>query len=83
MAVRQIRVMGDEILTKKCKPVKEMTGRTMDLIEDMFETMYEANGCGLAAPQVGVLKRIFVVDVDDGQVRYRDTPKLCKDAGAE
>ena len=66
MAVRQIRVMGDEILTKKCKPVKEMTGRTMDLIEDMFETMYEANGCGLAAPQVGVLKRIFVVDVDDG-----------------
>ena len=62
MAVRQIRVMGDEILTKKCKPVKEMTGRAMDLIEDMFETMYEANGCGLAAPQVGVLKRIFVVD---------------------
>ena len=66
MAVRQIRIMGDDILTKKCKPVKEMTGRTMELIEDMFETMYEANGCGLAAPQVGVLKQIVIIDVDDG-----------------
>ena len=55
MAVRQIRIMGDEILTKKCKPVKAMNDRTMELIEDMFETMYQANGCGLAAPQVGVL----------------------------
>ena len=76
MAVRQIRVMGDEILTKKCKPVKEMTGRTMDLIEDMFETMYEANGCGLAAPQVGVLKRIFVVDVDDGNQYVMINPEM-------
>ncbi len=65
MAVRQIRIMGDDILTKKCKPVKEMTGRTMELIEDMFETMYEANGCGLAAPQVGVLKQIVIIDVED------------------
>ena len=47
MAVRQIRVIGDEILNKKCKPVKEMTDRTKELIEDMFETMYEANGNGL------------------------------------
>ena len=54
MAVRQIRVIGDEVLNKKCKPVKEMTPRTAELIEDMFETMYEANGVGLAAPQVGV-----------------------------
>ena len=66
MAVRQIRVIGDEILNKKCKPVKEMTDRTKELIEDMFETMYEANGVGLAAPQVGVLKRIVVIDVEDG-----------------
>ena len=63
MAVRQIRVIGDEILNKKCKPVKEMTDRTKELIEDMFETMYEANGVGLAAPQVGILKRIVVIDV--------------------
>ena len=66
MAIRQIRTIGDEILTKPCKPVKEMNERTIELIEDMFETMYESNGCGLAAPQVGVRKRIVVIDVDDG-----------------
>ena len=66
MAIRQIRVIGDEILTKACKPVKEMNERTEELIEDMFETMYENNGCGLAAPQVGIRKRIVVIDVDDG-----------------
>lgn len=83
MAVRQIRVMGDEILTKKCKPVKEMTGRTMDLIEDMFETMYEANGYGLAAPQVGVLKRIFVVDVDDGNQYVMINPEIIAQEGEQ
>ena len=83
MAVRQIRVMGDEILTKKCKPVKEMTGRTMELIEDMFETMYEANGCGLAAPQVGVLKRIFVVDVDDGNQYVMINPEIIAQEGEQ
>ena len=50
MAIRSIRTMGDEVLTKECKPVKEMTEHTAELIEDMFETMYEANGVGLAAP---------------------------------
>ena len=64
MALRQIRVDGDEILRKKCKEVKEMTERTRILIDDMFETMYEANGVGLAAPQVGILKRLVVIDVD-------------------
>lgn len=64
MALRQIRYDGDDILRKKCKEVKEMTDRTRVLIEDMFETMYEANGVGLAAPQVGILKRIVVIDVD-------------------
>ena len=68
MAVRQIRVIGDEILNKKCKPVKEMTDRTKELIEDMLDTMYEANGVGLAAPQVGILKRIVVIDVGEGPV---------------
>lgn len=62
MALRNIREMGDDILNKKCKPVKEMNERTLDLIDDMFETMYEANGVGLAAPQVGILKRIVVID---------------------
>ncbi|MDE5965434.1 MAG: peptide deformylase [Lachnospiraceae bacterium] len=65
MALRQIRYEGDDILRKPCKEVKEMTERTAQLIEDMFETMYEANGVGLAAPQVGILKRIVVIDVDD------------------
>lgn len=64
MAIRQIRYDGDEILRKTCKEVKEMNERTLTLIDDMFETMYEANGVGLAAPQVGVLKRIVVIDVD-------------------
>ena len=52
MALRTIRVQGDPVLEKICKPVKELTPRTKELIEDMFETMYEANGVGLAAPQV-------------------------------
>lgn len=64
MALRQIRYDGDDILRKKCKEVKEMTERTKVLIDDMFETMYESNGVGLAAPQVGILKRLVVIDVD-------------------
>ena len=63
MALRTIRVMGDEILTKQCRPVKEMTPRIKTLIEDMLETMYDAEGVGLAAPQVGILKQICVIDV--------------------
>lgn len=64
MALRKIRCDGDEILRKKCKEVKEMKERIKILIDDMFETMYAANGVGLAAPQVGILKRIVVIDVD-------------------
>ncbi|MCR5255088.1 MAG: peptide deformylase [Acetatifactor sp.] len=63
MALRNIREMGDPILNKVCKEVKEITPRIKDLVEDMFETMYDAQGVGLAAPQVGILKRIAVVDV--------------------
>ena len=65
MALRNIRMIGDEILEKRCKPVKEMTDKTRELIEDMLETMYDADGVGLAAPQVGILKRIAVVDVTE------------------
>ena len=65
MALRKIREIGDPILNKTCKEVKEITDRTKDLIDDMFETMYEAQGVGLAAPQVGVLKRIVVIDCGD------------------
>lgn len=62
MALRNIREQGEAVLGKICKPVAEMTPRIQELIEDMFDTMYEANGVGLAAPQVGILKRIFVID---------------------
>ena len=62
MAIRNIREIGDEILTKRCREVKEMTPRIRELIEDMLDTMYAANGVGLAAPQVGILKRIVVID---------------------
>ena len=72
MAIRQVRTIGDDILRKECKPVKEITPRIAELIEDMFETMYEANGVGLAAPQVGILKQIVVMDVDDGNQRKPD-----------
>ncbi len=68
MALRKIREMGDPVLEKTCKEVKEMTPRTMDLIEDMFDTMYEACGVGLAAPQVGILKRIAVIDCGDDPI---------------
>ena len=65
MALRKIREIGDPILNMTCKEVKEVTDRTKDLIDDMFETMYEAQGVGLAAPQVGILKRIVVIDCGD------------------
>ena len=65
MALRNIRIMGDEVLTKVCRPVKENTPKIQQLIDDMFDTMYDVYGVGLAAPQVGILKRIVVIDTDD------------------
>ena len=66
MALRNIRQMGDQVLEKKCREIKEVTPRILELIEDMKETMYDANGVGLAAPQVGVLKRLVVIDIGEG-----------------
>ena len=63
MAIRNVREMGDPVLNKICKEVKEMTPRTLELIDDMFDTMYEEGGVGLAANQVGILKRVVVIDV--------------------
>ena len=68
MAIREVREIGDEILTKQCKDVTKMTLRTRVLIEDMLDTMYERFGVGLAAPQVGVLKKIVVIDVGEGPI---------------
>ena len=66
MAIREIRIQGDSVLEKKCKEVKEVTPRIRELIDDMLETMYDADGVGLAAPQVGILRRIVVIDVGEG-----------------
>ena len=63
MALRTIREYGDDVLERKCKEVKEVTPRIRELVDDMLGTMYDANGVGLAAPQVGILKRIVVIDV--------------------
>lgn len=63
MAIRNIRTMGDAVLNKTAKAVTEMNDRTQELIDDMLDTMYDAQGVGLAAPQVGILKRIVVIDV--------------------
>jgi peptide deformylase len=66
MALRQIRIQGDAVLEKKCREITEMTPRIRELIGDMLDTMYDAKGVGLAGPQVGVLKRVCVIDVGDG-----------------
>lgn len=68
MAIRTIRIYGDELLRKKCRVVEDISQRILILIEDMKETMYKSNGIGLAAPQVGILKRIVVIDVGDGLI---------------
>ena len=68
MAIRTIREYGDEVLEKECKEVTKVSLRTKILINDMLDTMYEAMGVGLAAPQVGILKRIVVIDIGEGPI---------------
>ena len=77
MAIRKIRVQGDPVLEKGTKEVREVTPRIKELIQDMIDTMYEANGVGLAAPQVGVLRKIVVIDVGDGPVSYTHLASRC------
>ena len=83
MALRTIREEGDRVLTKVCKPVTEVTDRTIELIDDMFETMYDADGVGLAAPQVGILKRIFVVDVTGEDPMVFINPEILETDGEQ
>ena len=83
MALRKIREIGDPILNKTCKEVKEVTDRTKDLIDDMFETMYEAQGVGLAAPQVGIRKQIVVIDVEDGNQYVLINPVIEEMSGSQ
>lgn len=83
MAIRNIREIGEEVLTKKCREVTEMTPRIRELIEDMLETMYEANGVGLAAPQVGVLKRIVVIDTTGDDPHILINPRIVESSGEQ
>ena len=83
MAIRAIRVMGDNVLNKKCKEVKEVNDRTKILIEDMIETMREAGGVGLAAPQIGVLKRIVVIETEPDNVHVLINPVIIKQDGEQ
>lgn len=83
MALREIRETGDPVLNKVSKQVKEMTPRTMELIGDMYETMREANGVGLAAPQVGILKRIVVIEVEEGETYTLINPVITEEDGEQ
>ncbi len=83
MAIRNIREIGDEVLLKKCKEVKEMTPRIRELIDDMIDTMYDAYGVGLAAPQVGILKRIVVIDVMGDDPHVLINPRIVETSGEQ
>lgn len=83
MAIRTIREIGDPVLNKVSKEVKEITPRIQELIEDMFETMYEANGVGLAAPQVGILKRIVVIDTTGEDPLLLINPRIVTSEGEQ
>ena len=82
MAIRNVRELGDDILRKKSREVKEVTPKIRELIEDMYDTMYETEGVGLAAPQVGILKRIVVIDTD-GTPYTMINPVILESSGSQ
>lgn len=83
MAKLQIRKIGDEVLRKTCRPVEGITPRVLTLLDDMVETMRAADGCGLAAPQVGILRRIAVVEVEPGVVYELINPRIIAYSGEQ
>ena len=83
MAIREVRTIGDDVLGKISKPVKAVDERTLQIIEDMFETMYETGGVGIAAPQVGILKRIVCMDVGDGNQYLMINPEIIELSGEQ
>lgn len=83
MAIRNVRIQGDKVLEKKCKEVKEITPRIRTLIDDMFDTMYEESGVGLAAPQVGILKRIVVIDTTGEEPHVLINPVIEETSGEQ
>ena len=83
MAILNIVKEGDPLLRKVSRPVEEITPRILTLLDDMVETMRDANGCGLAAVQVGVLRRIVVIEVEDGEVYEMINPVIVKESGKQ
>ncbi|MBQ8412561.1 MAG: peptide deformylase [Lachnospiraceae bacterium] len=83
MAIRKIRLDGEDVLRKECKPIEKMTPRLATLIDDMYDTMYEANGVGLAAPQVGVLKRLVVIDIGEDNPLTLINPVIIQEDGEQ
>ena len=82
MAIREIRKIGDDVLRKVSKRVEKIDHKILELLEDMAETMYKANGIGLAAPQVGILKRIVVIDIGDGIIELIN-PEILEESGEQ
>ena len=84
MALRKILTEGDETLTKVCRPVGEVTDRIRMILDDMADTMHEANGVGLAAPQVGILRRMFIVQIDpEGPMYELINPEIVETSGEQ
>ncbi len=82
MAIREVVKYGDEILTKKCRPVEKFDEKLHTLLDDMAETMYEKDGVGLAAPQVGILRRIIVIDCGEGLIELVN-PEIIRQSGEQ
>jgi len=82
MGIRTIRLIGDELLRKKSRPVENFDHRLLKLINDMFETMYKADGAGLAAPQVGILKRLFIIDIGENPKHFIN-PEILEIGGSQ
>lgn len=82
MAKRMIRISTEDVLRKKSKVVKEINDNVLTILDDMAETMYSANGVGLAAPQIGVLKRMVVIDIGDGLIELIN-PEIIEQSGSQ
>lgn len=83
MALRNIRIQGDPILTKECRKIDKMTPKIKQLIQDMFDTMYDAYGVGLAAPQVGILKQVVVIDTTGEDPHVLINPEIIEASGSQ
>lgn len=82
MAIRKIVTLGDDVLTKKCRPVEKFDERLDELVTDLFDTLYQSGGAGLAAPQVGVLRRVAVIDIDENPIELIN-PEIIKVEGSQ